>query len=180
MLGLVFTEMMALVETRWSLDMVDRVLARAGLFGAYTSVGDYPDGEMTALIGALAAESGLAASDLVGAYGQHLFDSFSRFHPPYFTGHPDLLSFLEQLDGRVHAEVAKLYPRSNPPSLRLERGEGVATLIYQSPRGLGRLAEALLQASIRRFGGYRLADVEDRSQGAGRHVRFTLVPVEPS
>ena len=176
MLGMVFTNLMEMVEDRWSLDRVDAVLARARLRGAYTSVGDYPDAELQALLGAMVAETGAPAEALVASFGQHLFDAFVRFHPPYFTGHGDVLDFLEVLDARVHAEVAKLYPSAQPPRITLQRGETAATLTYASRRGLAPLATAMLQASIRRFGGYTLTGVDDLSGGANTLVRYTLSP----
>lgn len=40
MLGMVFTELLEMVEEVWSFEVADAVLARAGSSGVYTSVGE--------------------------------------------------------------------------------------------------------------------------------------------
>ena len=42
MKGMVFTNFMEMVESQWSLDMADSIIADAQVSGAYTSIGNYP------------------------------------------------------------------------------------------------------------------------------------------
>lgn len=61
MKGIVFTEFLDMVETRWSAGFADALLDATELKsgGAYTTVGTYDFGEMVALLGEL---SGAPAS----------------------------------------------------------------------------------------------------------------------
>jgi hypothetical protein len=176
MLGMVFTELLEMVEQAYSFDVADAVIARAGARGAYTAVGEYPDEELMALVSALSAETGVAAPDLLHAYGRHLFGRFVAGFPIFFDGHRDAMTFLAGLEGRVHTEVRKLYAGSKPPLFVLSDGPNGARLLdYHSPRALWRFAQGLLEACLAHFG--HDAEgllVEDLSGGAGTHVRFTI------
>ena len=50
MMGMVYTELLDMIETEFSFDMVDAVIERAGVSGTYTSVGNYSDDELFALV----------------------------------------------------------------------------------------------------------------------------------
>ena len=178
MMGMVFTELLEMVEEKFSMDVVDRVLARAGARGSYTSVGNYEDAELFALVGALSAESGIAVPDLLHAYGSHLFGRFYAMFPHFFDAHTDAPSFLRGLETHVHTEVRKLYPVAHPPLFTsTDRPEGGLDLDYRSRRALGDFARGLLEACLGHYGGaHRLLDVQDLSDGAGTHLRFAIVP----
>jgi hypothetical protein len=176
MLGMVFTELLEMVEQKFSFDLADAVIARAGARGAYTAVGDYPDTELMALVGALSDETGVPSQDLLYAYGRHLLGRFIAGFPMFFAGHADALSFLAGLEGRVHTEVRKLYAGSRPPLFELSRApDGAHLLDYHSSRALWRFAQGLLEACLEHFGHPSEGlGVEDLSGGAGTHVRFTI------
>jgi Haem-NO-binding len=178
MMGMVFTELLDMVEERHSLDVVDKVLARAGARGSYTSVGNYDDAELVAIVVALSEESGVPVPDLLHAYGEHLFGRFYTLFPQFFDVHGDALAFLRGLESHVHTEVRKLYPVAHPPLFSsVERADGGIDLDYRSRRALGVFARGLLEACLRHYGGrHHLAHVEDLSGGAGTHVRFRILP----
>lgn len=178
MMGMIYTELVDMLESRFSLDVVDRVLARARLSGAWTSGGAYPDEELFALVGAVSEETGLPVPDLLHAYGKHLFGTFVRGHGRFFEGHTDALSFLRVLESTVHAEVRRLWPVAVPPLFTpSDLPDGTFTLRYQSERGMAGLAKSLLESSIAHFGPPHEILEEDRSGGAGKDVLFHLVPV---
>ncbi|MCZ7680611.1 MAG: heme NO-binding domain-containing protein [Sandaracinaceae bacterium] len=60
MKGIVFTELLEMVEERYSLEVVDRIIERAELpsGGVYTAVGTYPHAEMGRLLRELSAATG--------------------------------------------------------------------------------------------------------------------------
>jgi hypothetical protein len=178
MLGLVFTELLEMVESKHSFDLADEVLTRAGASGAYTSVGDYPDAELGAIVRALSEVTGTPAGDLLHAFGVHLFGRFQAGFPMFFVDHRDAFAFLEGLESRVHVEVRKLYSSARTPSFVLHpEADGARVLEYRSERGLWRFALGLLEATLAHFGHTAgPVVVEDVSEGAGTHVRFH-VPV---
>jgi hypothetical protein len=178
MMGMVFTELIEMVEAKFSLDVVDRVLARANLPGSYTSVGNYADTELVAIVVALSEETGIPVPDLLHVYGEHLFGRFYALFPQFFDAHADAPSFLRGLESHVHTEVRKLYPAARPPLFSsVDRDDGGMELHYESRRALGPFARGLIVTCLRHYGDrHRLDAVEDLSAGSGTHLRFTIVP----
>jgi hypothetical protein len=177
MMGMVFTELLEMVEKKFSFDMVDAVVHRAGARGSYTSVGNYDDAELVALVSALSVETGVAVPDLLHAYGDYLFGRFFTLFPQFFAPHRDAPSFLSVLESHVHTEVRKLYSEARPPLFTWEAtGDGGGYLEYRSSRGLARFAHGLLEACLVQFGAqHRIDSAEDLSGGASQHVRFHIV-----
>jgi hypothetical protein len=177
MMGMVFTELLDMVESKFSLDMVDAIVARAGAKGSYTSVGNYDDEELVKLVVALGDETGIAVPQLLHAYGVHLFGRFVALFPGFFAPHDSAAGFFAGLESHVHTEVRKLYANARPPLFSLERNDdGSLFLDYRSARGLWQFAQGLVEACLAHFGAkQRVADVRDLSGGAGTHVRFVLV-----
>jgi hypothetical protein len=154
MLGMVFTELLEMVESRFSPELADRVLQRAQLAhgGAYTAVGYYPHEEVVRIVGALSAETGLPPDALVHAFGEHLLGRFATAYPEMFAGKPTLYDFLASIDGHIHVEVHKLYPEARLPRFEvLERSATHMRLSYRSPRQMGALAEGLLQGAAAHY-----------------------------
>jgi hypothetical protein len=75
MKGIVFTEFLDLVETKFGLEMVDTILNESELpsNGVYTAVGTYSFTEMVSLLTNLSKETGLVIDDLLLVYGEHFF-----------------------------------------------------------------------------------------------------------
>ncbi len=179
MMGMIYTELVDMMEAKFSLDLVDRVLAKARLSGSWTAGGAYPDEELFAMVGALSEETGIPVGDLLHAYGKHLFGVFINGHGRFFEGHTDAFSFLRVLESTVHSEVRRLWPVAVPPLFTpSDLPNGTFTLRYQSERGMARLAKSLLESSIEHFGPPLDIVEEDRSEGAGKDVLFHLVPAK--
>lgn len=154
MKGMVFTEFMDMVEANWSLDMVDALIARANVAsgGAYTAIGNYPHEEMHALVAALSRETGIAAADLVRAFGKHLFGRFAATYPRYFDGVETSFQFLAGIENVIHADVRKLYPDAEPPTFEVAKGRDSMTLTYFSDHPFADLAHGLIEGCIAHFG----------------------------
>lgn len=178
MMGMVFTELLDMIEQTHSLDVVDAVLERAGLAGAYTSVGNYDDAELGALVAALHAETGAPVDDLLEAFGHHVFHAFVRAHGAYFAPHDTAVSFLRVLESHVHVEVRKLYPDARPPLFEVTHDEPAKFILdYRSDRGLYVFASGLIAACLTHFGNaHRMTAMTDLSEGQGTHVSFVLEP----
>jgi len=176
MMGMVFTELLSMVEEKFSMDMVDDIVDRAGARGSYTSVGRSQDGVLVKFVVALGETSGVAVPDLLHAYGLHMFSRFLALYPMFFNSHQTAPSFLAGLESHVHTEVRKLYQVASPPLFTFQEEEdGTYVLDYQSDRGLWQFARGLLEACLEHYGAqYRVQAVCDLSHGAGTHVRFKL------
>lgn len=155
MLGMVFTEFLEMVETRFSPDLADAILEEANPpnGGAYTAVGYYDHAEMVALLLALAQQTGQPVPSLLQAFGHHLFGRFLTAYPALFETPRDAFALLVSVDSYIHVEVRKLYPAAQLPRFNvLERSDSRLVLQYQSPRGLADLAEGLIHGAIEHYG----------------------------
>jgi hypothetical protein len=176
MKGMVFTEFMDLVETQWSLDMVDTLISDSGVAsgGAYTAVGTYPHEEIVALVQSLSRQTGLPVPDLIRAFGQHLFKRFSELYPRFFDGINGSFSFLAGIEDIIHAEVRKLYPDAELPTFEVEQSPGRLVLTYISSHPFPDLAQGLIEGCIAHFGEDIQVSRESPGDIPGAQARFVL------
>ncbi len=147
MRGSMFVEFLAHVEEQHGMETVDAIVEKTqhelSNAGAYTSVGNYPHGELLALATALANEVEGDLGNIVHEYADHIMQSFKRTHPKYFEL-DDAFDFLVSVGELIHIDVRKLYPDANPPEVRGERQSNNALLLhYKSHRPLAALAISL-------------------------------------
>lgn len=177
MKGIVFTEFLEMVETRFDPVMVDRIILAAQVpsGGAYTAVGTYDHGEMWSLLAALSKATETPVPDLLRVFGQHLFGRFVVGFPHFFAGTGSAFDFLANLNGMIHVEVRKLYPDAELPYFEvLERSASRMVLLYQSARHFADLAEGLIQGCAEHFREPLAIGRESAAAGSGSRVRFTL------
>jgi hypothetical protein len=155
MKGVVFTEFMEMVEARFSLEIVERLIEESNLasLGIYTSVGTYDHQEMVTLVTNLSALVGMPVPDLLQEFGRHLFKQFVIKFPEFFDKTHSAFDFLPQVESYVHLEVKKLYPDAELPTFscvfpRPDRLD----MSYRSVRNLPDLAEGLILGCIEHFG----------------------------
>ena len=153
MKGIIFNLLEEIVVSANDEDAWDDLLARAGVIGAYTSLGNYPDEELVALIEVVAAARGQSRSECLRWFGSEAMALLASAYPTFFVGHRSLRTFLPTVNDVVHAEVRKLYPGADTPELYVEHDDdGDLRLSYASPRRLCALAEGLIEGAAARFG----------------------------
>jgi Haem-NO-binding len=177
MKGIVFTEFMEMVESRFSADLLDDVIAAADLphGGAYTSVGTYDHAELVRMVVALSDKTQVPVPHLIKAFGAYLFGRFQALYPGFFQGVPDALTFLSGIENIIHAEVIKLYPDAQLPQFQCQRLGNGLEMLYLSPRHFEDLAHGLIEGAIAHWGGGLVVMREPLSSGA---VRFWVAPEE--
>jgi len=150
---MVFTQFIEMVESRYSLDMVDDIIddvsPQSG--GAYTAVGVYDHNELVDLVVALSKRTGMPVEALVRAFGEHLFAVFAQGYPSFFTDVPCGLDFLYSIEDVIHPEVLKLYPDAQLPRFDCKREGDMLTLVYHSSRHFADLAEGLILGCATHF-----------------------------
>jgi hypothetical protein len=174
MMGMVFTEFLELVESRFSPEVADRIITAAGTAtdGAYTAVGKYDHAEMVRMVQALSVETQVPAEELLRVFGHHLAVRFSHLYGAFFASQPSLFDFLASVDSKIHVEVRKLYPAAELPSIQsCERTTDSQTLIYRSSRHMHDLALGLIQGAAVHYG--QPVEVEHASLPDGG-VRFVV------
>ena len=173
MKGMVFTEFLEMVESKFSADMVDDIIEDSDLpsGGAYTAVGTYDHAELVTMVGALAQRSGLPVPALVHAFGLHLFGRFHALYPKFFEGTSNALDFLEGIETVIHTEVRKLYPDAQLPQFDCARSASGLDMVYPSPRHFGDLAAGLIDGAVAHFGDAVSVTRRDLPDGA---IRFEM------
>ena len=154
MLGMVFTELIEMVEDRFSPELADAVLTEAAPQhgGAYTAVGYYDHAEIIAIVAALSRHTGVPVPGLVEAFGEHLLSRFTVLYPSYFKQHTTLFQLLLSIHSHIHVEVRKLYDKATLPSFSvLHHDEHHLRLLYQSPRNMDALALGLIKGAIAHY-----------------------------
>ncbi|HAT84794.1 heme NO-binding domain-containing protein [Cohaesibacter gelatinilyticus] len=178
MKGIVFTEFIELMETKFGADLAEQVIMDSNLpsGGAYTSVGTYSHDEIVALVITLSQKTGIEISDLIQAFGTHLLKRFSILFPEFFSEVPVVTDFLSNVDDYIHGEVLKLYPDATLPDLDTSIKEnGDIELLYKSDRMMGDLAEGLIVGAIDHFGQTHTYHREDLNQeGGAQCIRFIV------
>jgi hypothetical protein len=177
MKGILFTELLEMVEEWYSAAVVDQVLLDAKLpsGGAYTAVGTYDHGEIWSLVIELSQVIEAPLPELFRAYGEHLFARFAATCPHCPAGANSCFDLLQGLDHVIHREVRKLYPEAELPRFEVaERSPRRMILIYQSARHFADLAEGLIRACGRHFGQNIALTRESLPAEGGSRVRFTL------
>ncbi|ROR92004.1 heme NO-binding domain-containing protein [Nocardioides aurantiacus] len=132
----------------------DTLLERAGLEGAWTSLGSYPDEELPLLVEAGAQLFDVAPEELARDLGRHAARGLAQRHPEHFARCEDTLGFLRTLDEVVHREVRKLHPDASPPRFTVTEvagpvpGGGRALDVhYRSARRLCWLAVGMIEGT---------------------------------
>lgn len=176
MLGMVFTELIEMVEDKFSPEIADKMVEAAEDKGGgvYTAVGAYPAEHVQAMVGRLSEITGIPAAELVRAFGRHLLGRFAESHPGHFQRHPDVFDFLARIDSDIHVEVKKLYSNATLPRFKvLSRSEDLLELRYTSPRRMELLAHGLIE-QLGEFSGQPLK-VEASSDDTGCTFAITKV-----
>lgn len=172
MKGVIFNAVEETVRLEHGEDAWDQLLETAGVDGAYTSLGTYPDEQLYALVAAACDLLGVTQEDLLRHLGRRSFGHLAGRNPALMTGLADGRSLLLALNGVIHPEVRKVYPEAEVPEfLDLSTDPGSLSLQYNSQRGLCHLAEGLALGVADHFGeSMSVSQPECRHRGDERCV----------
>jgi hypothetical protein len=179
MRGVVFTEFLDMVDSRFGAQRVEEIIDACDLpsGGMYTAIGTYDHKEIVALVQALSSQSKLPAATLFKVYGEHLFSRFVALYPMFFIGKTNAIDFLAGIEDVIHTEVKKLYPDAQLPRFEvLHKSADRLELLYISAHQFEDLAEGLIAGCIKHFE-QRLNCTrreEVTAPGTGSRVHFTI------
>ena len=154
MKGLIFTEFLEMVESKFGFEVADRIIMASNLKseGVYTSVGTYDFGEMLSLIVNLNKETKVEIPVLIQTFGEYLFSRFVVLYAHFFNDKSSVFDFLEKLEEYIHAEVLKLYPDAQLPRIDISRPNNKQMrMVYYSSRKLSDLAVGMLKGCIEHY-----------------------------
>ena len=105
MKGIIFTEFLEMVE-----QIIDASQLPSG--GSYTSLSTYDHNEILSLVTQLGSVSDANLGDLQLVFGEYLFSRFALLYGHFMDGVPNILDFIEKMEGYIHLEIQKLYPET--------------------------------------------------------------------
>lgn len=176
MKGLIFTEFLELVEDKFGLAMVDKIITQSNLEsnGIYTSVGTYEFSEMLQLLSHLSENTDISIDDLLMVYSEHLFATLIKTHPNLVAHYKDPMNLLASIENHIHVEVQKIYPDAQLPTFELEeRTDTKMVMVYKSDKALYMLGKGLMLETFKLFKVPVDIDFQKLNE-AGTEVRFTI------
>lgn len=176
MKGIIFTEFLELVEEKFGLEMVDKIINQSDLKseGIYTSVGTYEFSEMLQLISHLSKNTDISVDDLLLVYAEHLFAALVKTHPNLVSHYQSPMDLIASIENHIHVEVKKIYPDAQLPTFTLEeRTETKMVMVYKSDRALYMLGKGLMLETFKLFKVPVQIDYEKLNE-AGTEVRFVI------
>lgn len=177
MLGVVFTELLEMVEDTFGDDVLEDLLDELDLEsgGAYTAVGSYSHSEIVQIVVALSKQTNMPVDDLVIAFGKHLMTVFVQKYPGFFDDVTDSFTFLSSVDQYIHKEVLKLYPNAELPKFDSKLVDPqTLEMTYSSVRPFSNLAKGLIEGTLEHFGEKGSIATKDMSTDEKNIVQFTI------
>ncbi|UZO82250.1 heme NO-binding domain-containing protein [Aquimarina sp. ERC-38] len=154
MKGIVFTEFLDLVESKFGLEMVDRIITQSTLNsnGAYTAIGTYKFSEMAELLTNLSLNTGIDVQELLLIYGEHFFTVLQESYGTMLRQYAGPIELLNAIENHIHVEVRKIYPEAELPSFEvLKKTDNSLIMIYKSDRAMYSFGLGLMRSAFRYF-----------------------------
>ncbi|WP_179318339.1 heme NO-binding domain-containing protein [Winogradskyella helgolandensis] len=176
MKGIVFTEFLDLVEEKFGLEMVDRIISSSELEseGVYTSVGTYSFSEMLQLLQHLSENTGISIDNLLLVYAEHFFNVIENSYPGLLATYKDPIEMISSIENHIHVEVRKIYPDAELPTFEvIEKTENSLIMDYKSSRAMHHFGLGLMNKTFEHFNSTATIDLEKIKED-GTQVRFTI------
>jgi len=151
--GIVFNLLEEVVRESHGEDTWDDLLEAAGLDGAYSALGSYPDGDLLRLVAAASAALKLPPDEVVRWFAQQALPLLARKYPGFFQAHRSTRPFLLTLNDIIHPEVRKIYPGADVPEFGYDTSmDKVLVMSYRSPRHFCAFAQGLVEGAAAHYG----------------------------
>ena len=176
MKGIVFTEFLDLVEDRFGLEMVDKIITQSELEsnGAYTAIGTYEFSEMLQLLQNLSNNTGISSDDLLLVYAEHFFSVLESSYPDLIASYSDPIEMISSIENHIHVEVRKIYPEAELPTFEvLEKTTNSLVMIYKSSRAMHHFGLGLMNKTFEHFNSTAKIVLEKIKED-GTEVKFII------
>ena len=155
MKGAVFIALNDFIESQFGMARWEAILdeAQPASGGVYTSIQNYDDAEIVALVHAICHQLNVSRSQALHLFGEYLFGVLNAKHPIFTSLQSDLFKFLATVESIVHTEVRKLFEGVYLPLLQpIELTADKIILRYESKRHMCELAEGLINGAAKFYG----------------------------
>mgnify|MGYP000660448328 FL=1 len=176
MKGIVFTEFLDLVESKFGLEMVDKIISESKLTskGAYTAIGTYSFSEMLQLLQNLSKNTSISIDNLLLVYAEHFFSVLETSYPGLLATYKDPIEMISSIENHIHVEVRKIYPDAELPTFILEKKEeNSLILLYKSSRAMHHFGLGLMNKTFEHFNS-TASIVLEKIKEDGTEVRFIV------
>jgi hypothetical protein len=176
MKGIIFTEFLDLVEDKFGIEMVDKIISKSTLpsQGIYTAVGTYSFSEMLQLLQHLSANTNISIDDLLLVYAEHFFSVIENSYPGLLATYKDPIEMLASIEDHIHVEVRKIYPDAELPTFVIEeKTENSIIMIYKSNRAMHHFGLGLMNKTFEHFNS-TASIVLEKIKEDGTEVRFIV------
>jgi hypothetical protein len=149
MKGIVFNLFESIVVREHGDDTWDALLDSAGLEGAYTSLGNYPDDDLMSLVRASPERLGLPdAGAVLRWFGRRAIPVLADRYPAFFQPQHTTREFVLTLNEIIHPEVRNLYPGADVPVFDFDTSSPTVLVMgYRSKRRLCALAHGFVEGA---------------------------------
>ncbi len=176
MKGIVFTEFLELVEAKFGLEVVDKIITAANLpsGGAYTAIGTYDFAEMLSLLTHLSSHTNIAINDLLLVYGEHFFSVLASSYPQLIDKYENPIALLSSIENHIHVEVRKIYPDAELPTFEIvEKAEDSLIMLYKSSRAMSSFGLGLMNKTFAHYNTNAKILLEHLKED-GTEVKFSI------
>jgi hypothetical protein len=142
--GVLFNIVEDVVTRALGADEWDDIVDAAAVSGAYTSLGNYPDADLGAIVDTVADRLSMSVADTLRLVGRLGFEHLAARAPELLATHSDWRSVLLSLDEIIHPEVLKIYPDSEVPGSDVSTDGDALLFGYTSSRNMCALADGLI------------------------------------
>lgn len=173
MKGVIFNLLEQAVSDEYGEGTWDQLLEETNLDGAYTSVGNYPDEELMALVKAGSEATNIDADELVEWFGTKSIPLLAERYPAFFAPHTSTRDFVLTLNDVIHPEVRKLFPGAYAPQFEFDASDPEELVLgYISYRNLCSFAEGLIKGAAQHFGEEATVSQRECSKKGGDRCVF--------
>jgi predicted hydrocarbon binding protein len=144
--GIIFGELKSLVDARLGGDSWRKLLEEVGLGSSlYMPVGEYPDADVTKIVGAIARRTGKDAKIVSEEFGEFIAPRLISLYQYLVNPEWRTLELLENTESTMHRVVRSRNPGAKPPELRTERHGNEVAITYSSQRRMCAVAIGIVR-----------------------------------
>lgn len=176
MKGILFTQFLDLMEDKFGLEMVDKVLSQSNLEskGIYTAFGTYPSSEFFILLQNLKTNTGISKEKLLEVYADYFFEAMKNNYGYLLSSYKDPIEMLASIENHIHSEIRKVYADAELPTFLVkEKTENSLIMIYKSSRAMYYFCLGLIKKVFEHFNTNTNILLE-KIKDDGTEVRFII------
>jgi len=186
MKGIIFTEFLDLVEERFGLEMVDKIICQSKLDsqGIYTSIGTYSFYEFLQLLHNLSKNKSISLVNLLRVFAAQIFSAMDSIYPDMLTSCNDSIEMIAAMNQHIEKifttvnaspeELLKAKSFSPLPQFTVkEKTKNSLIIHYKSERGMQHFWLGLMHEMFQHFN-ETATIVLEKVKKDGSEVKFTI------